>query len=118
MQSDASATSHRHCAPWVAALPFQVVNRLCRSGFTRGMFTAAKRMGLHTALDTSGFLGHRADDDYLANVDLVLLDMKSGDPDTYRKVTGQDLAADIAVCGTPECTRHSRSGSGLSLFRA
>jgi pyruvate formate lyase activating enzyme len=64
---------------------------LVQMGFTRGLFAAAKRMGLHTALDTSGFLGHRADDDYLANVDLALLDIKSGDPDTYRKVTGQDL---------------------------
>ena len=39
---------------------------LVQIGFTRGMFAAAKRMGLHTALDTSGFLGYRADDDYLA----------------------------------------------------
>ena len=31
---------------------------LVQVGFTRGMFAAAKRMGLHTALDTSGFLGH------------------------------------------------------------
>jgi pyruvate formate lyase activating enzyme len=61
---------------------------LVQLGFTRGMFAAAKRMGLHTALDTSGFLGHRADDDYLSNVDLVLLDIKSGDEDTYRRVTG------------------------------
>ena len=60
--------------------------------FTRGMFAAAKSMGLHTALDTSGFLGARADDGYLANVDLVLLDIKSGDPDTYKKVTAQELA--------------------------
>jgi len=65
---------------------------LVQVGFTRGMFAAAKRMGLHTALDTSGFLGARADDAYLANVDLVLLDIKSGDPDTYRRVTGQNLA--------------------------
>lgn len=64
---------------------------LVQPGFTRGMFASAKRMGLHTALDTSGFLGARADDDYLANVDLVLLDIKSGDPDTYRKVTGKDI---------------------------
>jgi pyruvate formate lyase activating enzyme len=60
-------------------------------GFTRGLFAAAKQLGLHTALDTSGFLGHRADDAYLKNVDLVLLDIKSGDPDTYRNVTGVDL---------------------------
>jgi pyruvate formate lyase activating enzyme len=60
--------------------------------FVRGMFVAAKDMGLHTALDTSGFLGARADDGFLANVDLVLLDIKSGDPDTYKKVTAQELA--------------------------
>jgi pyruvate formate lyase activating enzyme len=65
---------------------------LVQIGFTRGLFAAAKQMGLHTALDTSGFLGHRADDDYMKNVDLVLLDIKSGDPDTYRKVTGSELA--------------------------
>jgi pyruvate formate lyase activating enzyme len=64
---------------------------LVQPAFTRGLFAAAKRMGLHTALDTSGFLGVRADDDYLANVDLVLLDIKSGDPETYQRVTGKEL---------------------------
>jgi pyruvate formate lyase activating enzyme len=64
---------------------------LVQSGFTRQLFAAAKRMGLHTALDTSGFLGIRADDAYLSSVDLVLLDIKSGDPDTYRRVTSKDL---------------------------
>jgi pyruvate formate lyase activating enzyme len=49
-------------------------------------------MGLHTAIETSGFLGDRADDKYLSNLDLVLLDIKSSDPDTYRKVTGRELA--------------------------
>jgi pyruvate formate lyase activating enzyme len=65
---------------------------LVQVGFTRGLFAAAKQMGLHTALDTSGFLGHRADDDYLKNVDLVLLDIKSGDPEIYRRVTRAELA--------------------------
>ena len=65
---------------------------LVQLGFTKGLFAAARAMGLHTALDTSGFLGHRADEDYLRNVDLVLLDIKSGDPDTYRRVTGAELA--------------------------
>lgn len=64
---------------------------LVQIGFTRGLFAAAKQMGLHTALDTSGFLGDKADDEYLSHVDLVLLDIKSGDPDTYRKVTGVEL---------------------------
>jgi pyruvate formate lyase activating enzyme len=60
--------------------------------FTRRILGAAKRMGLHTAIETSGFLDDRADDRYLSNVDLVLLDIKSSDADTYRKVTGRDLA--------------------------
>jgi pyruvate formate lyase activating enzyme len=59
--------------------------------FTKRLFASAQRMGLHTALDTSGFLGVRADDDYLRHVDLVLLDIKSWDPATYRRTTGQDL---------------------------
>jgi len=59
--------------------------------FTRRILGAAKRMGLHTAIETSGFLGDRADDRYLSNLDLVLLDIKSSDPDTYRKVTGREL---------------------------
>jgi pyruvate formate lyase activating enzyme len=64
---------------------------LVQIGFTGGMLAAAKRMGLHTAIETSGFLGARADDAYLANLDMVILDIKSGDPETYRKLTGKDL---------------------------
>ena len=64
---------------------------LVQAGFTRGLFGAAKQMGLHTALDTSGFLGDRCDDGYLELVDLVLLDIKSGDPATYERVTGKAL---------------------------
>ncbi|WP_405687112.1 pyruvate formate-lyase-activating protein [Streptomyces sp. NBC_00057] len=48
-------------------------------------------LGLHTALDTSGFLGARATDALLRDVDLVLLDIKSWDRATYRKVTGRPL---------------------------
>jgi pyruvate formate lyase activating enzyme len=60
--------------------------------FTRRIFAGAKALGLHTAIETSGFLGVRADESYLSNIDLVLLDIKSSDPDTYRRVTGRDLA--------------------------
>ena len=64
--------------------------------FTRRLFRGAQAMGLHTALDTSGFLGVKADDDYLSHVSLVLLDIKSSDPATYKRVTGQDLAPTLA----------------------
>ncbi|MFD9127526.1 pyruvate formate-lyase-activating protein [Kitasatospora sp. NPDC059571] len=49
-------------------------------------------LGLHTALDTSGFLGARASDALLADTDLVLLDIKSWDRALYRRLTGRELA--------------------------
>ncbi len=60
--------------------------------FTRRILAGAKQMGLHTAIETSGFLGDRVDDKFLSCLDLVLLDIKSSDPDTYRTVTGRELA--------------------------
>jgi pyruvate formate lyase activating enzyme len=60
---------------------------LQQPGFTGAVLRRCRDLGLHTALDTSGFLGDRADDDLLDAVDLVLLDIKSGDPATYREVT-------------------------------
>jgi pyruvate formate lyase activating enzyme len=55
--------------------------------FVREVFVRCREMGLHTALDTSGFLGERADDALLEVTNLVLLDIKSGDPQVYRQVT-------------------------------
>jgi pyruvate formate lyase activating enzyme len=60
--------------------------------FTKRILAGAKKMGLHTAIETSGFLGDRADDSFLSVLDLVLLDIKSSDPATYKQVTGRDLA--------------------------
>ncbi|MFF0175980.1 pyruvate formate-lyase-activating protein [Micromonospora profundi] len=60
---------------------------LQQPAFTREVLRGCKEMGLHTALDTSGLLGDRADDALLDATDLVLLDIKSGDPATYRIVT-------------------------------
>src|SRR5262249_23831188 len=65
---------------------------MVQPGFTRRILAAAQQMGLHTAIETSGFLGDRVDEKYLSCLDLVLLDIKSGDPDTYRKTTGRALA--------------------------
>jgi pyruvate formate lyase activating enzyme len=79
--------------------------------FTRRILAAAKQMGLHTAIETSGFLGDRADDKYLSCLDLVLLDIKSSNPETYRGVTGRDLtptlrfAERLAAIGKPVWVR-------------
>lgn len=65
---------------------------MVQMAFTKAIFAGARKMGLHTAIETSGFLGDKADDEFLSVLDLVLLDIKSSDPDTYRRVTGRELA--------------------------
>src|ERR1700741_3855219 len=60
--------------------------------FSRRILAGAKQLGLHTAIETSGFLGDRVDERFLSVLDLVLLDIKSGDPETYKRATGRDLA--------------------------
>nr|WSY49997.1 pyruvate formate-lyase-activating protein [Streptomyces sp. NBC_00886] len=65
---------------------------LLQPAFTAEVLRRCKEAGLHTALDTSGFLGARATDELLADTDLVLLDIKSFDLRTYRKLTGGELA--------------------------
>lgn len=52
---------------------------LLQPAFTGELLRRCKEAGLHTALDTSGFLGARATDRLLADTDLVLLDIKSFD---------------------------------------
>jgi len=61
---------------------------LMQPGFVHAMFKKAKEAGIHTTLDTSGFVGHKATDELLDLTDLVLLDIKSFSPMTYKYVTG------------------------------
>ena len=52
--------------------------------FTRRILSALAKdiiLALHTTIETSGFLGDRVDDKFLSVLDLVLLDIKSGDPE-------------------------------------
>jgi pyruvate formate lyase activating enzyme len=63
---------------------------LVQHRFVLKLFAAAKRMGVHTALDTNGYLGDRLSDSDLNSVDLVLLDLKAMTPDLHRRLTGVD----------------------------
>jgi pyruvate formate lyase activating enzyme len=84
---------------------------LVQLAFTKRILAGAKEMGLHTAIETSGFLGDRVDESYLSQLDLVLLDIKSSKQDTYRWVTGRDLtptlrfAERLASLGKPTWVR-------------
>ncbi|TIC85525.1 pyruvate formate-lyase-activating protein [Nocardioides sp. GY 10127] len=69
---------------------------LLQPRFVEAYLRACKDDGMHTALDTSGYLGDRATDSLLDATDLVLLDVKSSDPDTYRDLTSVELAPTLA----------------------
>ena len=65
---------------------------LMQHRFAVKLLTAAKTMGIHTALDTNGFYGDRVSDAELETIDLVLLDLKTWDPERHRRLTGMDVA--------------------------
>ena len=64
---------------------------LMQDRFAVQLLTAAQKMGIHTALDTNGFLGNRLSDDELEKIDLVLLDIKTWDAKRHRHLTGKDV---------------------------
>ncbi|HXV64001.1 MAG TPA: pyruvate formate-lyase-activating protein [Vicinamibacteria bacterium] len=64
---------------------------LMQDRFAVKLFTAAKAMGIHTALDTNGSLGERLSDAELETIDLVLLDIKAWDPERHRRLTGMEV---------------------------
>ena len=68
---------------------------LMQHRFVMKLMTAAREMGVHTALDTNGLLGERLTDAELDIVDLVLLDLKAWDPERHRQLTGMDNAATL-----------------------
>lgn len=70
---------------------------LMQADFVEEVFRRSRREGLHTALDTSGFLGDRVSDDLLAETDLVLLDIKGIDEAKYRDLTGVSLAPTLRL---------------------
>ena len=65
---------------------------LMQHRFAVKLFTAAKGMGVHTALDTNGYYGDKLTDAELGVIDLVLLDLKLWNSDGHKKLTGMDNA--------------------------
>jgi pyruvate formate lyase activating enzyme len=83
---------------------YEQVLKMCRGGVTLSggepmvqrafmtqIFRRCRQLGLHTCLDTSGRLGDRLSDADVMDIDLHLLDIKSGDPAIYEQVTRQPL---------------------------
>jgi len=64
---------------------------LVQDRFAVNLCSAARKLGIHTALDTNGFLGDRLSDAELEAFDLVLLDLKMWDDARHRKLTGKPV---------------------------
>lgn len=60
---------------------------LMQARFAARLFSAAKELGIHTAMETNGFYGERLTDAELSGIDLVILDMKGFTPEQHKKVT-------------------------------
>ena len=106
---------------------------LMQHRFAAKLFAAAKAMGVHTALDTNGYLGDKLSDGELETIDLVLLDIKGWDPERYTHLTGMELAPTLAFAErlaarkrpiwlryvlVPGLTDHMDDIAGIAAFAA
>jgi pyruvate formate lyase activating enzyme len=64
---------------------------LMQDRFAVKLFTAAQTMGIHTTVETNGFLGERLTDGELEKIDLVMLGIKTWGPEKHRHLTGRDI---------------------------
>ena len=64
---------------------------LMQDRFVVKLCTAAQAMGIHTAIETNGFLGERLSDAELEKIDLVLLGIKTWGSEKHRSLTGKDI---------------------------
>lgn len=64
---------------------------LMQDRFAVKLLTAAQAMGIHTAVETNGFLGSRLSDEELEKIDLVLLGLKTWGEEKHRHLTGKDI---------------------------
>jgi len=64
---------------------------LMQRRFVMKVLGGAKAMGIHTAIETNGFLGAELSDADLDTMDLVLLGIKTWGQERHRKLTGRDI---------------------------
>jgi pyruvate formate lyase activating enzyme len=86
---------------------------LMQHRFVVRLFAAAKELRVHTALETNGLYGSKLSDAELADIDLVILDMKAVTPEQHERVTGVrnngpvlEFARRLAGLGRPMWLRH------------
>ncbi|MDC7220946.1 MAG: pyruvate formate-lyase-activating protein [Spirochaetales bacterium] len=85
---------------------------LMQPEFVGALLQEARKLGIHTAVDTSGFATAEARKAVLPYADLVLLDIKSIKPTIFKKVSGVEIDSTLAALeelrelNTPVWVRH------------
>jgi pyruvate formate lyase activating enzyme len=63
---------------------------LMQHHFVVKLCAAMQQLGVHTTIETNGYLGERLRDEDLTRIDLVMLGLKAITPDLHRRMTGKD----------------------------
>jgi pyruvate formate lyase activating enzyme len=69
---------------------------LMQHRFAVKLLAASRGLGIHTAIETNGYLAEKLSDAELGVLDLVLLGIKAWDPERHKKLTGMDIAPTLA----------------------
>src|SRR4051794_19490758 len=69
---------------------------LMQHRFVLKLLTAAKGMGIHTTVETNGYYGDRLTDQDLEAIDLVMLGIKTWDPERHHHLTRMDVEPTLA----------------------
>jgi pyruvate formate lyase activating enzyme len=70
---------------------------LMQPEFVKTLFKACKEEGISTALDTSGFCPIDSAKEVLNYTDLMLLDIKSYNPDTFKEITEREISHTLSI---------------------
>ena len=69
---------------------------LMQDRFAVKLLAAAKKMGVHTTIETNGYYGEKLSDAEIEGIDLVMLGIKTWDPARHAALTGMDVAPTLA----------------------
>ena len=72
---------------------------LMQDRFIVKLLAAAKGMGIHTTIETNGYLGDRLSDAELDSIDLVMLGIKAWGDEKHRALTGREIEPTLDFAG-------------------
>jgi len=70
---------------------------LMQHRFVLKLLNAAKGMGVHTTIETNGFLGDQLTDADFESIDLVMLGLKKWDPEAHKELTGREIGPTLTL---------------------